>query len=932
MTITELLDLLRVQRGPDANGNYVCACPICDRGQKTFHLQVSDGIKGIVLRCAHEISDKNHNRDICRALGIEMKDLFHADSRGADAPKRGRPRISEKGATAKKTAYTYSDLRLDTTYIYTDENGNERFRVERLYQPDGDKTFRQYYIGTDGKRNNSVPDARYGDIIYRLPEVLSAIVREDPVFIVEGEKDVDNLRKIGFCATCNPAGTGRGWKEDYNHWFKGADVVVLADNDPAIDDKRGTRHYKGQIHAKRVADNLVSVAKSVKLCDTLHEYCGQLPVKGDISDLIAIEGADARNIVNRIVRETPVYDPEVLRWWEDERDRVAAQYREHYPYDVVDGMIVKHSITRTGEKSVSPLANFVAVPSAIITKDDGLTKRSEFEIRGWDIHGAKLPTVRVPAKDFDSMAWVREQWDLRASLYPGNMIRQNISFVMSEVGSKCCKRWTEYVHTGWVKLRGKWCFLYHGGAIGADDVTVTLEDKLKMYTFGNLPTGEDAISVYEGISATLGIMDVIPKRISIPLLGTVFLAPLREFLEQAGIKPRYALWLLGGTQTKKTTCSTLALSHFGYEFNGASIPASFRDTANSILKKAFILKDMPILVDDFHPQSSVQEKRKMTDTAQALSRAFGDGASRSRMSADLSLRESMPPRGVAIMSGEDLPEVGESGLARYYIVQFYKTDIDLYDEKKRRALTDLQQSARKGIMQTTMKSFIEWLAAQAETLPARLEEEYMNNRERAMTMMKGQFARAPETIAMIMTAYDHMLYFMQDTGFLSDADVESMQDEAWNVIVNNARKQGNELKEDRPSAMFKAAVQNLLLNEQATVRNVNATGKNDDANTMVGWYDTDNYYFLPDIVYRHVHDLYTREGLEFPLSKKTLWKQLREDGIITDSDKGSSTKTKRIRNQTVRVICIAKPKIDCDGQTEMQFEEISDDDVTKEMT
>src|SRR5262249_45039561 len=38
---------------------------------------------------------------------------------------------------------------------------------------------------------------------YRLPELLEAISNGHTVLIVEGEKDVDNLAKLGIVATCN---------------------------------------------------------------------------------------------------------------------------------------------------------------------------------------------------------------------------------------------------------------------------------------------------------------------------------------------------------------------------------------------------------------------------------------------------------------------------------------------------------------------------------------------------------------------------------------------------------------------------------------------------------------------------------------------------------------------------------------------------------
>jgi hypothetical protein len=53
------------------------------------------------------------------------------------------------------------------------------------------------------------------------------------VFVVEGEKDVDNLAKIGIAATCNHGGAGKGkWKPAvHGVHLKGAYVIVVPDND-----------------------------------------------------------------------------------------------------------------------------------------------------------------------------------------------------------------------------------------------------------------------------------------------------------------------------------------------------------------------------------------------------------------------------------------------------------------------------------------------------------------------------------------------------------------------------------------------------------------------------------------------------------------------------------------------------------------------------
>lgn len=195
-----------------------------------------------------------------------------------------------------------------------------------------------------------------------------------------------------------------------------------------------------------------------------------------------------------------------------------------------------------------------------------------------------------------------------------------------------------YTHLGWRKIGGKWAYLHPDGAIGAEGVRVELEKVLSRYCFRHSLT-EDRV-----VTMTLAheFKDCMAAHISIPLMGICFLAPLREFLERAGHMPRFAMWIKGRSGVHKSTASSLALSFFGSFGYSDPLPASFQDTANSIRRKAFIVKDSLLVVDDFHPVTSLQERRKMEGLVQSLSRAYGNGDDRGRMTSDRKLESSMP--------------------------------------------------------------------------------------------------------------------------------------------------------------------------------------------------------------------------------------------------------------------------------------------------
>ncbi len=110
-------------------------------------------------------------------------------------------------------------------------------------------------------------------MIYKLPELLAADT-SDTVYVVEGEKDADQLAALGLVTTTNPQGAGK-WREEYTAPLVGRRVVILPDNDKA-----------GSDHVRMAARSLIGKASSVKVL----ELPG-LPLKGDVSDYLAHGGA-----------------------------------------------------------------------------------------------------------------------------------------------------------------------------------------------------------------------------------------------------------------------------------------------------------------------------------------------------------------------------------------------------------------------------------------------------------------------------------------------------------------------------------------------------------------------------------------------------------------------------------------------------------------
>src|SRR6516164_866401 len=189
-------------------------------------------------------------------------------------------------------------------YRYVDENGAVLFEVCKKTEPK--KTFWQrqpdgqggYKRGENGKL--TMDGVRW--VPYHLDRLVAARRNANGhpprVYICEGEKDADNVATVGFLTTTNAGGASlsRGkskWREDYNQFFAGFDVVILPDNDEA-----------GRVHAQHVAANVAPVAYAVRIL----ELPG-LPEKGgDVTDWLHAANRTDEDLT-ALVKATPLWVP-----------------------------------------------------------------------------------------------------------------------------------------------------------------------------------------------------------------------------------------------------------------------------------------------------------------------------------------------------------------------------------------------------------------------------------------------------------------------------------------------------------------------------------------------------------------------------------------------------------------------------------------------
>ncbi len=259
-TLSDVVDALaRANCQPTSHGNdsYTARCPVheADGSGHKPSISIARGDKVDVVMNCHAGCSRSA---IMAALGIQSTSGKAGSRRSAGAGSR----------------------RIVSTYPYHDASGRLVFEKVR-YEP---KDFRIRHHDASGAEVWQLPRG-IEPPLYRLPAVKAAMASDEPIYLVEGEKDADRLAAAGLCATTNFDGAAAGgqkpkWRDSYTAALAGADVVLMPDNDEP-----------GRAHMRHVAAALAGKALVHWL-----ELPG-LTAKGDVSDWL-----DAGHTIDELKR------------------------------------------------------------------------------------------------------------------------------------------------------------------------------------------------------------------------------------------------------------------------------------------------------------------------------------------------------------------------------------------------------------------------------------------------------------------------------------------------------------------------------------------------------------------------------------------------------------------------------------------------------
>lgn len=114
------------------------------------------------------------------------------------------------------------------------------------------------------------------------------------------------------------------------------------------------------------------------------------------------------------------------------------------------------------------------------------------------------------------------------------------------------------------------------------------------------------------------------------------------------------MYIWGPTGTNKSTLIALLLSHYG-NLGPKGLPASFRDTANSIEKLAFLAKDTVLSIDDLYPAKNLKKRKGWKEYWSNSPEIREIGTGQRRMKADTSEGRPHQEASTFLCSGEVMP-------------------------------------------------------------------------------------------------------------------------------------------------------------------------------------------------------------------------------------------------------------------------------------
>lgn len=547
-----------------------------------------------------------------------------------------------------------------------------------------------------------------------------------------------------------------------------------------------------------------------------------------------------------------------------------------------------YRISDDGERIL--MANFTARIIKETRIFDGINSETVLTLNGWAANGSdkdhpvRLPDVEIAANSFGALAWVLNHWGVRAVIQPGSGIKDDLRAAI-QLASKP-EVTTIYKAIGWTKIDGQPAYLHAGGAITANgnDASVTTRLPIELTKY-NL-TGDGDIKA--AFRASLELTKLAPEKVAWCLWAATY-APLYGPCD-------FAIHLTGRSGTFKSELISLFQSHYGKDMDARHLPGSWSSTPNALEAQAFHAANAPFVIDDFVPVGTAWQVRSYQTSADKIIRAQGNQAGRARLTDTSGLQTTFYPRGIILSTGEDTPE-GHSVRARMMINELSPGDIEpgkLSIAQKNRALYPV-----------VIAKLIQSLCKHMPEINGRAED----IRNECINI---GHTRTPPMIGRLIAAGEETLKWALVHKYITKAEHDQEVTNLRGAIYEAGEQQHHYLESTDPVEIFFGGLRQILAAGQGHLRTVNGgiplnaptIGWTEESSTgdiptykshgpCVGWisWADDELFLEANIGYSQIKKVV---GQDLTLTKQTLFKRLKDAGMLVRIDEARQRNTVRV--------------------------------------
>jgi hypothetical protein len=536
--------------------------------------------------------------------------------------------------------------------------------------------------------------------------------------------------------------------------------------------------------------------------------------------------------------------------------------------------------------------------------------------------GGRGHTLRVPAGEYESMAWVAQELGADAVIPAGRSTKDRLRDAIQRL-SRPIPRREVFTFTGWHRVGREWAYLHAGGAIGAagvlDGVATELPAAFAPFT---LPAPPEGAELRAALRASLALFSLEPVNVLAPVFACVW---------RAALGPCTATVMLAAApHAGKTLLASLAQMHFGSAMDERHVPAAWKQaTAASLNQMRATIGDAVYVIDDY-TLSGGAEDQKLSEKLDLVVRAQHGGAGARRLSRDLSLRAEAPVRSTLLSTGE-LPPRGHSLRSRMLVVELHA--------RLAADLTAHREAGRAGTYAAAMAGFVQWLAPRLDAVRAELPRDAA--RFAQMLAPSDDAQRTAAMLGELAAGLGVCLQFAQDVGALAADEAVALWERAWRGFAALAGEQRAHQAAQEPASRFLALVASAVASGACHVAHKSGGMPEDaagwgwrwegdgpaDAHTTrgawrargrcVGWTDGSLVWLLHDVALEHAAALAKASGDPLALNAEIIAKRLHERGLLakTDAARGCLTTRLRVNGQDQhRLLCVAVAKLFSGGE------------------